>query len=377
MVTSGVPQGKELFSGIFGFDQAKALAKLGHQPVVLAVDLRSVRHKRKWGYSSYQKDGIEVQSISFPCGPIPLSMRAAIGKRLFKRLYRLATDKFGTPDLIHSHFTNPSYICSETANDNNIPFFITEHSSLIGGGTASAYQMELAKKAYARATVLLAVSRPLADKMEELSGRKVMVVSNVLDSVFLSEIGQGFESNARADFGFRYITCSNLIYNKGHDILIESFARLADAGSQLTIIGSGPEEDALKSLVQKYHLDDRVHFEGYCPRERIRDLYAQSDCFVLASRFETFGLVYAEAMACGLPVIATFCGGPEDFVTADNGILVPVDDVEGLTNAMAQLCENMANYDRYAIHQSALSRFSPEALAKELTRIYESSIQEL
>ena len=66
----------------------------------------------------------------------------------------------------------------------------------------------------------------------------------------------------------------------------------------------------------------------------VSSILAHADIFVLASRKETFGIVYVEAMAKGLPVIATKCGGPEEFVNKENGILVPVDNVEELSKAM-------------------------------------------
>ena len=110
--------------------------------------------------------------------------------------------------------------------------------------------------------------------------------------------------------------------------------------------------------------------KGFCSRDQMAADYRNSDLFILPSWSETFGVVYIEAMAAGLPVIATRCGGPEDFVTEENGLLIPVGDRDELIRAMDQMWEDCARYDRAAIAENAVSRFSAEAIARQLTDIY-------
>ena len=92
---------------------------------------------------------------------------------------------------------------------------------------------------------------------------------------------------------------------------------------------------------------------------------------MLASRSETFGVAYIEAMAAGLPVIATRCGGPEDFVTEENGILIPVDDESTLTSAMERMMLRREDYDSAAISADIRRKFAPETIAARLTELYE------
>ena len=103
--------------------------------------------------------------------------------------------------------------------------------------------------------------------------------------------------------------------------------------------------------------------------------YRDADAFVLASRLETFGVVYIEAMAAGLPVIATACGGPEDFVSPDNGILVPKEDVPALADAMERMIRTRESYDSAAIARFARDRFSPAAVAGELEAVYRQIVK--
>ena len=155
--------------------------------------------------------------------------------------------------------------------------------------------------------------------------------------------------------------------------LLHAFAAL-HGEPRLIIFGDGPESGALRALCAELGLYSRVSFRGHCPREKLAEAYAAADCFVLASRSETFGVAYIEAMAAGLPVIATRCGGPEDFVTEENGILIPVDDESALTSAMERMVCCRADYDSAAIAAEAKERFSPEVITAQLTAVYEELI---
>ena len=94
------------------------------------------------------------------------------------------------------------------------------------------------------------------------------------------------------------------------------------------------------------------------------------DAFVLASRSETFGVVYIEALRSGLPVIATKCGGPEDFINETNGMLVPVNNIISLTGALQRMVVNIDKYNRKSISDDCLYKFAPDTIANQLFQIY-------
>lgn len=95
---------------------------------------------------------------------------------------------------------------------------------------------------------------------------------------------------------------------------------------------------------------------------------------MLASRFETFGVVYAEALACGLPIIATACGGPEMIVQEKNGFLVPVEDVAALSEALKKMYAQYEAFDSEEIRADCLRRFSEKAVVSRLRTVYESCL---
>jgi glycosyltransferase involved in cell wall biosynthesis len=106
----------------------------------------------------------------------------------------------------------------------------------------------------------------------------------------------------------------------------------------------------------------------------VRDALRACDAFVLTSRHESFGVVYAEAIACGKPVIGTRCGGPEDIVTDQNGLLVPVGDVHAIAHALGVMIERARRMDTGAIRADFESRFSSRVVSRRYAELYAEAI---
>lgn len=126
----------------------------------------------------------------------------------------------------------------------------------------------------------------------------------------------------------------------------------------------------LQDIINECNITDKVRLLGQKTRPELFELMRKSDTFVLASKSETFGVVYIEAMACGLPVIATRCGGPEDFVNDTNGILIPTDDIEDLSKALIKMRLNIDNFDNERISEECYNKFSSENIAKQIVEQY-------
>lgn len=135
------------------------------------------------------------------------------------------------------------------------------------------------------------------------------------------------------DSNFIFISIGRLIYQKGFDILIESFAKIDDKNCHLLIIGDGPLKNDLIKMSESYGLKSRVHFLGN--RIDVPNILKMSNCFVLSSRWEGLGIVIMEAMASNIPVIITDFKAGKDIVSNNmNGFIVKNNDKKELSLKM-------------------------------------------
>jgi glycosyltransferase involved in cell wall biosynthesis len=137
----------------------------------------------------------------------------------------------------------------------------------------------------------------------------------------------------------RLLTVASLTRRKAHDVLIQALAHIKQLTWTARIVGGDHFDPAWSSFLKEktvtLELDDRIHFAG-----SIDDLsaeYTAADVFVLPSRFEGYGMVFAEALAAGLPIIAARAGAVPDVVPESAGLLVPPDDTGALTAALRSL----------------------------------------
>ncbi len=153
----------------------------------------------------------------------------------------------------------------------------------------------------------------------------------------------------------RLIAVGSLTPRKGHDVLVDALAALAHRAWSCRIVGAAPDPEtwrALHSRIAANGLQDRVEITGEVAD--VRAEMANADLFVLASRYEGYGMAYAEAMAQGLPVVGCRVGAVAALVPATAGVLVPPDDAPALAHALEQLLTNPAR--RRALAAGALEQ---------------------
>ena len=139
----------------------------------------------------------------------------------------------------------------------------------------------------------------------------------------------------------RLLSVGAIVPRKGYDVLVAALAKLSDLPWRLTIVGDrtrSPETAALLDIaIARAQLGDRIELTGAVPDAHLAACYRAADIFVLASYFEGYGMAAAEAIAYGLPVIATTAGALPQTLTADAAILVPPGDVAALGAALYEL----------------------------------------
>ena len=366
IISRGYPTGKYPLNGIFEFDQAKALANLGHKVIFASVDMRSIRRIRKWGIEKIKKEGIEIYGINLPIGRVPKSILSFFTVYGLKKLYTIIEEEQGKPDIMHSHFTGISYAATKLKEINNVPLVMTEHSSLINKVDIDKELFKIARITYKGVDKIITVSPTLKRRIEDKFNIKSNYIPNIVDlDIFKYEV-----KNRNGKFNI--VSTGNLIDVKRMDLTIQSFyeAFSNNTNATLTIFGHGPNRKMLEILIEKYKLNERVKLMGQCTRNEIAKKLKETDLFVLASQSETFGVAYLEALAMGIPVIATKCGGPESFVNDNNGILIDVNSRKQLVNAMKFMYENIDNYDKEAISNHTKQMFSAEAVGELILNEY-------
>ena len=350
--------------GIFEFDQAKALASLGHDVSFISIDLRSVRRKREFGFDFFNDSDVKIYNYSFPMGKVPNFLSRALGYFFYKKMLKKVIKEQGRPDFIHAHFAlNQGWYVYKNKLKTNIPYVISEHASRLLSGNVKKDEKRVLKKIYSDSIVNISVSSSFKEKLEGEYGAEFAVVDNIVDTSSFQFIKDKNKNDV-----FNFVSTGNLIKRKGFDVLIKAFSLLYkdNKNVRLTIIGGGEEKENLSSLIKSLGLEEIVCLIGEKTRNEINNYFQNSDAFILTSKAETFGVVYIEAMFTGLPVIATKCGGPESFIDRKCGLFANVDDVDDIASAMKDIIKNASSYNREEIHNYVLNRFSPEVIANKI-----------
>lgn len=131
---------------------------------------------------------------------------------------------------------------------------------------------------------------------------------------------------------------------KGLDLALRALAEVDDESVEFLIAGTGRHEETLRELARELGVVDQVRFLGYVPDEDLPVLYSSADVFVFPSRYEGFGLVLLEAMACGTPVIGADAGGIPTAIEADHSGLIVQRDADALAEAMRSLRTEPTNW---------------------------------
>jgi len=185
---------------------------------------------------------------------------------------------------------------------------------------------------------VLTISNGVAEGLERDFGvrpDRIQVVHNPVEVSRISRLAQEAEG---ALFPPRFIVaCGRLHRQKGFDLLLHAFARLPDANLVLAILGEGPERGRLEWLARELGIAERLRMPGFVPNPWA--WIARASTFVLSSRWEGFGSVLVEAMACGAPVVAADCEhGPREIVRdGETGLLARADDAASLSAAIQRV----------------------------------------
>lgn len=377
VLPSWYPDNKKPLNGIFFKEQAEALVKSGVEVIVLSIAVKSFREFDKENSINKlefsEENGVKVyRYTTYNYFPKLEELYLKYYSMVMKKMVKKVIEKEGNPDLIHIHSAldvGIAYVKSKL----KIPYVITEHSTKYSRGMIGKAQKKYLNKLFENARRVMVVGNGLKGELSKyISSEKIEVMYNpvVMPSYEIKD-----DKNKSK---FRFFSLGFLTKKKGMDALIEAFNSNKEKFKdiELFIGGAGEEFNNLKHLIDEYGLSKNVFLLGSLNREEVAFNMKNCDCFVLPSRFETFGIVYVEAMYYGKPVIATRTGGPDTFINEKCGLLVEIDNKYQLADAMEQIVNNYNNYDPLEIKKYCDEKFSERVIMKELKKVYQEVIGE-
>jgi glycosyltransferase involved in cell wall biosynthesis len=375
--------------GYFFKEHSEALARAGCEVDVLVnrvVGIRRLRRVKRGehrGVIIRQEEGLRViRSIYYK---IPGNEKLNINRwvkrtlRLFVRYYK----KFGRPDLILAHSVTWAGLAAERIHSKyNIPYLVAEHRSFFVRSTGAARKMvkpfyiPLFNHAYSSCEKLILVSESMKPGLLELIPNiesRITVIPNMINGEYFT-----FPEKKRNEEPFIFITAGRLAAVKGLDILLSAFKILIEKTGKrilLKILGRGEIRKELEEQVVRSGLQGQVIFTGRVTRDQVVREMQDANCYVLASRYEAFGVVLIEAMATGMPVIATRSGGPEYIVDESCGYLVDPDNVEQLAGAMLKMISEYDRFNQEGIRKRVLQKYGSEVLSRRYVELFEEIIE--
>jgi len=368
------PSAENPIFGVFVKEHVKATAL--YNDVVVLYGQSMVSTSDLYQLKKSIEDGICTLRFSYWKSPVPKTNFLIYMLSTLHTIRMLIKDGF-RPDVIHAHEYMPAGLAAVLIGRlYGLPVVITEHYSGFPRGLVRGLSLRLAKFAFEHADLVCPVSEDLRRHIERLGIRaRFHVVPNVVDT---SLFYPSQEPSQSPDGKKRLLTVARLVPVKGIPYLLEALAILKMKRSDflLDIVGDGPNRAEYEELTRRLGLQEFVRFHGVVSKPEVVDLMRKATCFVLSSEWENLPCVIIEAMASGLPVVATSVGGVPEIVNDELGKLVPSRDARSLAEAVSEVLTNPEHYKAQRLASNARQRFSYDVVGRMLTKIYKSIVAE-
>jgi mannosylfructose-phosphate synthase len=343
-----------------------------------------------------------VRVIRIPAGPWEFVIKEKIYDLLPELTQNMATfirENRLDYDLFHGHYVDAGIVTVELSEIFAKPAFFTAHSlgawkrERMNGDPDEMereynfnHRISEEKRIYDTLPGHTVTSRLQLDKLRELygyEGDNVEIIPPGVDIFKFKPLAPG-EPPVRTDLPEKYIFClSRVDSNKGYDLLLNAFANVCGQISDVYLVTGGgsskpqPREqeviDMMLRIMKEKGIENKVVFVGHVREHLMVPYYQNARFFVMPSIFEPFGMTTQEAMACGIPVIASRFGGINTVLTHEkDGLLIDPGNEAEFTEAMIRLLEDPPLRDRLGKKASVLVRenYSWDAMADHHLSFY-------
>jgi len=370
------PNKNDSTSGIFVLNQILSTQAFANNYVVFADFFNEANHEEHYAENNirFSKKYINQNITSIKFFDVFLKNIALLMFQI--QCFYKYKNTFGKPDLMHVHIlTRVAIIPFLISFFYNIPYVISEHWSryLPEDNSFKGYaKIFITRLIVKRAKFVMPVSDNLRKGMLrfELNGN-YQIIPNVVDT-------DVFQLRTKMQNEF-----SNIIFvgslcdeTKNISAIIHTFYEVVkvNKNTRLNIFGDGSDKIKFQNLVEKLGLQNNVNFGGKITQTQLAEAFCKHDFLILFSHYETFGCVLAEAMSCGLPVIASNVGSVAEIVHEQNGILVAKNDEKALLEAILKMQNAHLSFNKERLHNYIQRKFSPKAVSEKLEKVYFSAV---
>ena len=369
MIASWYATKQNALLGSFFKEQAEGLVKMGHEVALVHVSVSDDFSDFFGKIEMSESGGVKI----FTCTKTNKTPKLEKGRciqrtAMLKKIYKRVLSKFGVPDIVNLRSSLHGYEALALCKKYGLPLFFMEHSSFVMTENAGSPAIRRLRDVMEYGEVNACVSSALAGIMAPFG--EVRVIPDAVDE-------HKFVPLAAADTrhtsgGVTFHAMGQLRPIKDYGILIDAFAmyvqKTGDTAARLNIAGMGGLKDSLQQKIAGYGLEKQCRLVGAIPRDETPMFMNKCDVFICSSTTETLSCVLNEAACCGKPLISTDCGGPRDIITPQNGLLVPVHDVEAMCGAMIQMAGEYKNYNPDVIRSQTIEKFGAKTVYAQLEK---------
>ncbi len=386
VVPSGYPNEFDNIGGTFVEEHAKAISVYNDvlvfypyfYPIVYSI--KRLIKKNKKIFSNISEGNPKLLRVRIPRFNIAIRGISSIVNIFFLLVYLcisvlvfIRLNKSFKPDIIHCHFTYPAGLLGALAcKIFKVPLVISEHAGPFVNLMPTLFHKILVKHSLKTASIVIPVSTYLKKQIEShFTLNNVEVIPNIVDTDI-------FYYKTRED---KEIITKNILFVglffeiKGIPLLLEAISLMKREGVgdfRLDVVGNNNDflMNQYNKKVDVLGIRELVVFHGQKSKKEVAEIMRNCCFLTLSSYAETFGCVIIEALSCGKPVLATRCGGPEELITNENGLLVAPGDVIALKDGLKIMLENYSKFDSEKISREAKALYSKEKVGKRLSGIY-------
>lgn len=361
---SWYPNDKSHYDGNFIQNHAKAIAQ---QCEVKVVFCTSVFHGIESTYKIETKNEGNYKEII-----IYFKYHTNIFRRFIRKLngYRIGLKNCGEYDVIHSHvfFMMGIFACI-LAKWKNKKLIHTEHSSEFH--QLSGWKLWIFKQLKSQVSIFTPVSQDLKYTYLKygVSSDKIKVIPNTIDTNYFNILPRTEKVKTR------FVHISAYQDPRKNTIgILRTFEKLNLKYPDIEIeFGGDGDKLWFQNQIKRFDsISNKIILKGKYTESELIEAYNRADCFVMFSQFENFGMVLAESLSCGTPVIATRVGGVIDFINDKNGILIEKEDENALYQAMESIILKTKTFNTQELRNSVINYVSQESVGKAFVHVYEN-----